>query len=305
LNELDKDEARDIKNYEVVGNGIEIGTQKNKRKKKRVNMKIREIKAKSVLSKTGLGSDYVINPYVGCMHGCIYCYARFMKRFTNHPEPWGHFIDVKINAPDLIPEKTDKYKNKSVLMSSVTDAYHPIEIKYKLTRKILEKLVPLGVELNILTKSDLVLRDIDLLKKFKKCLVTISLSFLDEKLIKQIEPLASSAKRRIDALKELNKAGIKTAVFISPIFPEITDWREVINRTKNFVGEYWFENLNPYFAIRNNITKFLKNNKPELIEKYNQIWSGKNSYWSETEKSIRNFCRSNKLICRIYFHHGA
>ena len=148
-------------------------------------MKIKEIKAKSIITKSAL-ADYVINPYTGCMHGCIYCYARFMKRFTNHPEPWGDFVDVKINAPDLIPEKTDKYKNKTILMGSVTDAYHPIEIKYKLTRKILEKLIPLQLDLNILTKSDLVLRDIDLLKKFKNLLVTFSLSFLDEKYRKQL-----------------------------------------------------------------------------------------------------------------------
>lgn len=267
-------------------------------------MKIREIKAKSIFAKTGLGSDFVINPYVGCMHACIYCYARFMKKFTNHPEPWGDFVDVKINAPDLIPENTDKYKGKSILMSSVTDAYHPLEIKYKLTRKILKKLISLQPDLNILTKSDLVLRDIDLLKQFKHCLVTISLSFLDENLIKQIEPLASSSERRINALKKLHGAGVKTAVFISPIFPEITDWQKVINKTKSFVSEYWFENLNPYFAVRGNITRFLRKSRPELIKKYNEIWLGKSNYWGEEEKKIRQFCRDNKVIGRIYFHHG-
>jgi len=265
-------------------------------------MIIREIKAKSILAKTGLGSDFVINPYVGCMHACIYCYARFMKKFTNHPEPWGHFVDAKINAPDLIPKNTGKYKGKSVLMSSVTDAYHPLEIKYKLTRKILEKLVPLGVELNILTKSDLVLRDIDLLKKFKSCLVTVSLSFLDGNLAKQIEPLASSPERRIKALKELHQAGIRTAVFISPIFPEITDWKKVIKETKDFVKEYWFENLNPYFTVRENIIGFLRKNKPDLVKKYNKIWSGKSDYWSEMKAEIRKFCQENKIIGKIYFH---
>lgn len=268
-------------------------------------MKIREIKAKSIFSKTGLGSDFVINPYVGCMHGCIYCYARFMKRFTNHPEPWGHFVDIKINAPDLIPENTDKYKGKSILMSSVTDPYHPVEIRYKLTRKILEKLIPLEPELNILTKSDLVLRDIDLLKQFKKCLVTVSLSFLDENLQKQLEPLVSSPERRIKAVKQIFKSGIKTAIFISPIFPEITDWQRIINRTKDFVSEYWFENLNPYFSVQPNIINFLKRNKPELINKYQEIWLGKDNYWGIEEKKIKDFCRENKIKCEIYFHHGS
>jgi len=68
-------------------------------------LKIREIKTKSIITKSGLDVDYVINPYVGCLHGCIYCYARFMKRFTNHHERWGKFLDVKVNAPELIPKK--------------------------------------------------------------------------------------------------------------------------------------------------------------------------------------------------------
>ncbi len=267
-------------------------------------MKIKEIKAKSILAKTGLGGDFVINPYIGCMHGCVYCYARFMKRFTGHRESWGHFVDVKINGPDLVPEKAEKYKGKSIIMSSVTDPYHPVEIKYKLTRKILKKLIPLEPELNIITKSDLVLRDIDLLKQFKKCLITISLSFLDENLQKQLEPLASSSEKRINAARRLFESGIKTAIFISPIFPKITDWQKVINKTKNFVNEYWFENLNPYLSVRSNIIKFLETNKPELVNKYQEIWSGKNNYWDREEERIKNFCRENKIKYKIYFHHS-
>lgn len=120
-------------------------------------MKIKEIKAKSIIVKSNLPEgDFVINPYTGCSHGCLYCYARFMKRFTNHPEPWGEFVDVKINAPDLIPEDTDKYKDRSITIGSVTDPYLPLEAKYKLTRRILEKLIPLQPRLDIITKSDLV-----------------------------------------------------------------------------------------------------------------------------------------------------
>ena len=130
-------------------------------------MEIKEIKVKSIIVKSGLpGADFVINPYIGCVHGCIYCYARFMKRFTGHLEPWGDFVDVKINGPDLIPEKWSKYQGKSIIIGSVTDAYQPIEKKYQLTRRILEKLIPLQPDLEIITKSDLVLRDIDLLKQF-------------------------------------------------------------------------------------------------------------------------------------------
>ena len=142
----------------------------------KVMLKIKEIKAKSIITKTQLPEgDFVINPYIGCMHGCIYCYARFMKRFTGHTEPWGAFVDAKINAADLIPTDVKKYKGKRITLSSVTDAYQPVELKYKLTRKILEKLIPLQPHVDIMTKSDLVLRDIDVIKQFKDCVVAFSI----------------------------------------------------------------------------------------------------------------------------------
>jgi len=267
-------------------------------------MKIKEIKVKSIIVKTNLPEgDFVINPYTGCMHGCKYCYARFMKRFTGHKEEWGEFCDVKINAPDLIATDKNEYKDKMITIGSVTDAYQPIEIKYKLTRKILEKLIPLQPHIDIITKSDLVLRDVDLLKQFEDCIVAISFAFLDDNIRKELEPLASSVDRKINALRELHKTGIKTAVFISPMFPELTDWQEIINKTKGFVDEYWFENLNLYPSVRPNIFDFLKKLKPKLVEKYEKIYSGTSSYWDEEEKKIREFCNKNKIKYKIYFHH--
>jgi len=269
-------------------------------------MKIREIKVKSIIVKSNLPEgDFVINPYVGCQHNCIFCYARFMKRFTGHKEPWGSFVDVKINAPDLIPEKTEKYKNKSITIGSVTDPYQPIEKKYKITRKILEKLIPLQASVDILTKSDLVLRDIDLFKQFKheKFIIGVSLAFLDDKIREKLEPGASSAEERISALRKLYKAGIQTAHFISPIFPEITDWQKLIKKTKNFVDEYWFENLNLYPSIRADIYKFLQKNKPRLVSEYKKIYSKGSNYWFKEEEKIKKFCQKNKVNYRIYFHH--
>lgn len=259
-------------------------------------MEVKEIKAKSIASKTKLGSDFVINPYVGCMHGCKYCYARFMKRFTGHKEAWGTFMDVKVNGPELI---TDKYKGKSILFGSVTDAYNPLERKYKLTRRILEKLLPLQPEIEIITKSDLIVRDLDLLKRFKKCTIVCSLSFLDEDVRIELEPLASPAENRIKALKEIRKKGIKNVVFISPIFPKLTDWKKIISKTKDFVDEYWFENLNLYPAVRESLREFLEKNG--LMEFYKQVY--KTDYWGEEEKEIRAFCKKNKVKYKIYFHH--
>lgn len=269
-------------------------------------LKVQEIKAKLSIVKSNLpDGDFVINPYTGCSHNCLYCYARFMKRFTGHNEPWGSFVDVKINAPDLIPLNTDKYKNKCITMSSVTDPYQPMEAKYQLTRKILEKLIPLQPDLDILTKSNLILRDIDLIKQFKDCITVFSLSLLNENIKKALEPGTVSIVKRIEALKTMHESKIKTAVFISPIFPTITDWRAIIEATCEFADEYWFENLNLYPSIRDQVYGFLRNYNPQLISKYREIYSGKSDYWHQTKKEISDFCQINRLNYKIYFHHGS
>ncbi len=267
-------------------------------------MFIKEVKAKSIITKSNLPeTDFVINPYMGCVHSCIYCYARFMKRFTGHEEKWGHFIDVKINSPDLIPENTKKYEGKRIFISSVTDAYNPLEKKYRLTRKVLEKLIPLNPELGILTKSDLVLRDVDLLKQFKSCEVGLTITSLDDKIRKEIEPFTSSPEKRIEALKRLKQEGISAYVFIGPILPFITDWKEIIEKTKQFTDFYMFENLNVRGSIWNSIKEWLKEKHPDLQEKYRQIYFSKSDYWDSVEKEIESYCREQNIDGRVYFHH--
>ncbi len=268
-------------------------------------MKTNKVKAKSIIVKTNLPEgDFVINPYTGCSHRCKYCYARFMKRFTGHDEAWGEFVDVKINAPDLIPGKTDKYRNKSITIGSVTDPYQPVEKEFQITRKILKRLMLLKPKLiDILTKSDLVVRDIDLIKQFDNCLVAISLSVLDENLRRKLEPTAPAVEKRLTALKTLHQNGIPTALFVSPIFPEITDWKAMIQQTKLFVGQYWFENLNLYPTVKGNIYDFLEDNRPELADKYKEIYIDDGNYWNEIEKEIKSFCTQSDITYKIYFHH--
>ncbi len=268
-------------------------------------MILKEVTASSIITKSNLpDADYVINPYIGCMHACIYCYASFMKRFTGHVEPWGQFVDVKINAPNLIPEKTSKYKNKSIFLSSVTDPYLSFERKYELTRKVLKKLIPLEPKIGIQTKSSLIARDIDLLKQFKNCEAGITITTTDDDIRREVEPCASSISDRIKALKEMHEAGIKTYVFIGPIFPFLTDWRDIIRKTKDYADFYMLENLNVKGSIWNNIKSWLQQKHPELLEKYEKIYFTKNDYWNDVEKEIKEYCRENKIDCRIYFHHG-
>lgn len=267
-------------------------------------IKVREIKARSIITTSLLpDADFVINPYVGCIHSCFYCYARFMKRFTNHSEPWGKFIDVKINAPELIPTDSNKYIGKSILLSSVTDPYLPLERKLKLTRRILEKLISLKPALGILTKSDLVLRDMDLLKRFKDCEVGLTITTLDDNLRREAEPVAPSIPKRISALKKLEEEGIKTYVFIGPILPYLTDWKQIILATKEYTNSFMFENLNVSGIIWGLVKKWLKEKHPALLKNYELIYFSKSDFWDKMERDIKNFCEQRKLDYKIYFHH--
>ena len=181
-------------------------------------MKIQEIAAKSVLSKSQV-YDYALNPYRGCSHACRYCYAAFMKRFTGHREPWGEFVDVKINAPEVLAKEITRKPMGRVWVSGVCDPYQPAEKKYLLTRKCLEILLGGDWPVTIQTKSSLVLRDVDILTTSGKVEVGLSITTADEKIRRIFEPGASTIKERINALKSLHAKGIKTFVMIAPLLP--------------------------------------------------------------------------------------
>src|SRR5512136_726468 len=179
------------------------------------SMQIREIFSRTILTKTAIASfDYCVNPYVGCGHGCRYCYASFMKRFTGHLEPWGGFIDVKVNAPLLLKKQLKRAKEGVVALSTVTDPYQPIEKKYQLTRKCLEALLEAEFAVNLLTRSPLCLRDIDLFKQFERIEAGFSISTHDEGIKKLFEPRSPSLQSRIEALKTLHGQKIPTYAFI-------------------------------------------------------------------------------------------
>ncbi len=181
---------------------------------------IQEITVRSVLTKSGIpGMKYCVNPYVGCVHACSYCYATFMKRFTGHLEPWGSFVDVKMNAPEVLRRQLKRAERGTVMVSSVTDAYQPVEARYELTRKCLEILSLFKFPVSILTKSPLVLRDIDIISKLDDTEVGLTITTDDDQMRKIFEPCAPSIQSRIDALKKLHKAGINTYVFIGPLLP--------------------------------------------------------------------------------------
>ncbi|MEZ3425222.1 MAG: radical SAM protein [Lachnospiraceae bacterium] len=260
-----------------------------------------KIIVKDLVTKSNLpASDYVINPYVGCPHGCRYCYACFMKWFTGHSEEWGSFIDIK-QCDKPISQK--KLQGKSVFLSSVTDCYNPFEEKYKITRNILEQLISIDCELNISTKSNLVLRDIDLLKQCKNLKVSISVNTLDEKFKNDMDN-ASSIQERLETLETLYKNGIYTVLFMSPVFPGITDYREIIEKTNKYVDEYWFENLNLRGSYKQDIISYIKRTSPHLLKLYNELYiDGNMEFWNSLSVEIEEYCNVHSIKHVNYFYH--
>lgn len=219
-------------------------------------MKIKEIFSKSILTKTAIqGFDYCINPYIGCGHGCLYCYARFIKRFTGHQEPWGYFVDIKINAPSLLAKQIKKAKPGVVALSTITDPYQPLEEHYRLTRRCLEILLDYQFSVNILTRSPLCLRDIDLFKNFKEIEVGITITTHDDGIRKIFEPHSPSVQSRVDTLKELKKENIKTYAFIGPILP--LNPQRLVDMVKGFIDEVLIDRMN----YTNQIKKVYENER--------------------------------------------
>ncbi len=183
------------------------------------DVKVKEIHSKSILSSSEV-YDYVVNPYVGCQHGCSYCYATFMRRFTGHKEPWGDFVDVKINAPALLKKEITKKKQGKVWVSGVTDPYQPLEKKYELTRQCLEILVEHDWPVIVQTRSPLALRDIDVFRQSKSIEVGFSITTANDAIRKAFEPHSPSIEARLKAIASLCENGIKTYAMIAPILPE-------------------------------------------------------------------------------------
>lgn len=254
---------------------------------------IKEIQVKSILSSSNLPiGDYSANPYVGCTFACKYCYACFMKRFSNHPEEWGEFIDVKYWEP---LKNTQKYANKELFIGSVTDPYNPQERVYQRTRALLEELKDSGIKLNIATKSDLVLRDLELIKSFKNPRVSFSINTLDEDFRKDMDR-AVPIKRRLEAMRRFYDEGIITTCFISPIFPQITNVEAIINEVQEYCHFIWLENLNLRGGYKSVIMEYIRTKHPQLLPLYQEIYTqGKMDYWQWLDSKLKAFAKSRGL----------
>jgi len=266
-------------------------------------MKINTIQCKTLLTKSNLPKvDYCINPYVGCLHACVYCYSRFMRRFTSHTEPWGHFLDVKINAPEVLAkELARKPKKGTVLLGSVTDAYQPAERKYRITRRILEILLQHDFPVSILTKSNLVVRDLDLFKQFSQCEVGLTITTTEQGIAHNFEPHSSTPQQRIEALDTLHRNVISTYAFIGPILPELTDLEAIFAAIQGRVDFVMAESLNIKCGNRSFIEAVLSNKYPQLLPIYKKGFN--KGYWDEVEALTKILASKYQIPFKGFFRH--
>lgn len=247
-------------------------------------MKISEVRCKNALVRSRIeGMDYALNPYVGCQHACLYCYAEFMKKYTNHDEPWGEFVDVKINVVDRLKGQIKRTKPGVVMIGTVTDAYQPLEKEMRLTRRSLEVLTDSDFSVSIQTKSDLVLRDIDVLRKMKDKEVGLTITCADPEVEGAFEPGASDLKRRLKALNRLSQEGIPTFVFIGPILPFFSDGLDSVRSLfgklhKAKIEKVYLDKMNYLRGKWRRISPVLAERFPLAVRFYQGVMRDEESY---------------------------
>ena len=255
-------------------------------------VKIGETTCKTIINTSGIeGVDYAVNPYIGCAHGCTYCYARFMTRWYHQGEKWGTFVDVKKNAIECMKREAPKKKKGVLLFSSVTDAYQPIEKKTELTRSLLEVLAGYDLAVEILTKSSLVRRDIDVLGEFTRSEVGLTITGFDDAVRQAFEPGASSINERIGALEVFSDAGIPTYAFLGPLLPFLSESQleDLLNILADKVSRVIVDRLNikagNWRAIENTVLML----RPDILPEFKEASKEGSSYYVELKKRVRRF----------------
>lgn len=210
---------------------------------------ISKIQVKNALNKSKIyGVQYCLNPYRGCQHACRYCYAELIIKRAGKTEKWGSYLDIKDNLPYLLEGEVQRMKKGLVMISSVTDPYQSIEANTFLTRKCLKILADNNYPVYILTKSPLVLRDIDIFKSFEDCEVGITITTDSDEIRKLFEPLAPPLESRIMALQKLKKAGIKNSVFVGPLLPMRPE--NFLKMVESFVDCIYIDKMNYLFKVK-------------------------------------------------------
>ena len=259
---------------------------------------------KTIMGRSGISSvDYAINPYLGCGHGCVYCYARFMRRMGHVGEEWGSFVDVKVNALARLQREAPRKRRGVVLLSSVTDPYQPVERRYELTMGCLQILLEHQFPISVLTKSDLVLRDLELLREFDTCEVGLTITALDESVRMAFEPGASPVEARLAALRKLSDSGISTYVFLGPVLPYLSEegLDILLDELVGSVSRILVDRLNIKCGNMTTIRRALSVHYPDLQQTFEYALSPGSEYYTELKRKIRSMCDRRSIPCDVVY----
>jgi DNA repair photolyase len=246
-----------------------------------------EVEAKSVINRVpggGLPFDWTINPYRGCSHACTYCFARPTHTFLdmNAGRDFETKIVVKVNAPDVLRRElaARRWKGEHIAMGTGTDPYQRVEGRYKLMRGILEALIDARNPFSILTKSALILRDLDLLvraSEITQVSAAFSIGTLDERVWRETEPATPHPKARIDAVRTLTEAGIPTGVLMAPVLPGLSDAPEQLRAVVEAALEAGATHVSPILlhlrpGVREEFMPWLEEHHLDLVARYEQMY---------------------------------
>ena len=267
---------------------------------------VRETVCKTILNRTSLG-DYSLNCYTGCDHACVYCYARFMQRFHAHEEPWGQFVDVKVNAVEVLRRQLRRARPGEVFVSSACDGWQAIEGEWGLTGRCCELLLDYGFEVHVLTKSGLVSRD---LERFAGRNVRIgeSVTTLDESLRVLWEPRAASVENRFRVLEQARRLSLKTAIMFGPLLPGISDDQDSLHAMLQRAAEaridvVWMDALNPRPRVWPAVSQLLHDRFPDLLPAYRRMLfdpAARAEYLAQLGQRIQRAAERASLQDRVF-----
>ena len=247
-----------------------------------------EVEAKSVLNRVrGMPFEWSINPYRGCYHQCVFCYARRTHTFLERDGvgEWGSLISAKVNAPEVLRAELARpsWRGEHVAIGTATDPYQPLEGRYRITRRVLQELARARTPAHLITRSPLIVRDIDVLRELSAASgisVCVSVPTLDAALARKVEPTVAPPAQRLRAVARLAHAGIRTGVAVAPILPGITDGEAQLREVYVAIAESgasfaWHTVLNLGDVARDSYFAFLSAERPELTEEYARHYRGK------------------------------
>src|SRR5216117_3186401 len=263
----------------------------------------REVEVKSALNAVkGMSFDWSLNPWSGCAHSCVYCFARAYHaryREKNVGTDFDSNVKVRVNIADVLRKELRRRREGSLAIGTATDPYQPIEGKYRLTRRCLEALVEYPMPTSIVTKGPLVVRDIDVLKKLDErtdLTVYFSVPCVDEEIVRKTDPGTAPPRQRLRALRMLREAGLDAAVLCMPVLPGISDSEESLDaaaRAASEAGATAFRHrpLKIDAEIREYYNDFLAAEFPVLVPAYSALYKGSNHPTREYERELEQRVR--------------